>query len=166
MEKRGIPSAESEKYQAWMFIRQVMIDWMWGIKLTSWYSWSSLSSLDLKYTIVRSDGSLRPAFYAYRNLTNLLNGYNYTQKLPSVNPNDYLLVFKNKSDKNIIVVWTTTTEGEPYPNLPNTHTIKIPLSETGNVTVYDYLGNQSTVNVINGEILMQIDGGPRYIKVQ
>lgn len=165
IEKLGerVPSDEVEKYQAWMFIRRVMLDWMWGIKLTSWYRWSTV---DESFTIVRHDGSLRPTYYAYKNLSTLLKDYYYTKRMIVENPSDYVLVLENDSDNKFIVAWTTPTQEGAYPHIPHVHTISLPVEAAGNVTVYDYLGTESSINIVDGEITVQLDGGPKFIKIQ
>lgn len=163
LEGRGVPPEQSEVYQAWMFLRQVMVDQIWGLKMTTWYRWSTQ---DLDYTIVKGDGSFRPVYFAYMNLTNQLNGYNFVKKIAVDNPDDYLLAFENQFEEGILVAWTTPTDGEPIPKLPNPHDITIPVSGTGTLDVYDYVGTHSTVNIINGKVKIHLDGGPRYIKLK
>ena len=158
----GVPANEAEKYQAWHFVRQNLIDQKWGMKGTMWYVWSSQ---DVNFSMIVG-GVKRPVYFACQTMVDQLAGYSYDSQITLANPLDYVLRFENSAGAQTLVAWTAPDETDPVGSrLPHVHNVTISVGGTGTRDVYDYLGNHSTLTVTGGNITVNLDGGPKYIVV-
>ena len=157
---RGVPADSVETYQAWELVRQYMIDNKWGIRATTWYTWSGQGQ---PYALVKNTGRKTPSYFALQHMVALMTGYQFIEQLPTANAEDYLFLFERPEGGKILVAWTSEIETEPIPRVPHPHNLTIPVSETGTLDVLDAFGNQSTVDVVGGEITVYLSGNPQYI---
>lgn len=160
--ERGIPVANVENAQAWMFVRQNLVDAMSGIEGTIWYELT-----DASYGMLETNLAERPTFLAAQVLTTQLNGYTFLAKFPMASGLDYGAIFENASGDRKLVVWTT-----PDMTLPANARVEVDHSVTLNVgiggtyNVVDTFGNVTAITASGGNLTVTVGGGPRYIPLK
>ena len=155
--------AMKTNYQAWLLVRQQLVDVACGLRLTSWYEWKNAKE---RFGIYNDD---KPnlACTAYQTMIAQLRGYRFSKRLELASPQDYAFVFTGPGDSTKLVVWTA-----PPPKvkggMDNTvaHAIDLPVATTGQVPVVSVYGVESTVAVADGKLPVTLDGGPQYITVK
>jgi hypothetical protein len=106
---RGVPSAQVEDVQAWMCVRQNLVDAMADVRLTIWYEMSSTL-----WGVVNPDLSNRPTFTAMQVMAAQLDGYRFRERIELPSTLDWAAVFENDEGDLKMVVWTTADEKAPY----------------------------------------------------
>jgi len=151
----------SQLWQAFTFVRVVLLDRMWGIRGTTWYRWRNIE--DLPFAMLNQDKSFRPVYFAYQFLSTILDGFEYNSRIDINATDDYLLLFRHGLNK-VLVVWTSPSDGQAKPTIPTPHFVDIVMGdETRTLDVFDVFGNQSSVEMKGGAISLEINAGPQYI---
>lgn len=103
-----------EQTQANFLVRQALLGFLHGSPVNIWYDWKgdingggNPANKEHNFGLVDSNLRLKPAYQAMRNMSQVLNGLSFSQRLPS-SPNDYLLQFANNR-RSTIAAWTTGT---------------------------------------------------------
>jgi len=121
-----------------------------GLKIISWYTLVDKPTDSLKYGLVRSDLTLRPAYTAYQVLTQQLDGYEFDQQLVvSGKPNIQAYRFDRDGVKKL-VLWRDSGEKLKSQSTTATETMAVSAAQlgtwTGQVRVTNKLGNAQTVS--------------------
>lgn len=117
--------------QGKMLTRQWLVNLANNIPLSIWYDWHDdgpaannpqhhFGMVEFAYRLGnRQVFGAKPAYLAAKALTTVLNGYIFTERFPTGNDRDYVLVF-NKENEARAVVWTTAPHSHPI-TLPGFH---------------------------------------------
>jgi len=183
--ERGFPiSSKGEGYaggkgnahdfQAWLLVRQYLVDLMYGVKVTSWYEWSHKDKED--FALYEPGPTPNPAYTACKVLIEQLTGYRFDKRVDIGAPLDYVLRFTNDKGGVKLVAWTSSPlepnkkpGGESHVGSPDKavpHTVKIPVEATGMLQTNQIYGEQGTVTVNGGNIDLPISGAPEYVTVK
>ncbi len=103
----GGEAGKTRQYQAWDFVRQVLVDQLCGVRFSSWYEWAGNEGFGLW----EADGTPRPAVAAMKELVKELSGYRVVGRLPSDLPEDYAAILENARGEKKLALWTTPAPG-------------------------------------------------------
>lgn len=157
--ERGVPTADVETVQAWMFVRQNLVDAMAGLPITIWYELT-----DPEYGILENNLTERPTFLAAQTLTAALAGYTFKTTYPLASALDYGAIFENAQGDQTLVVWTSPDKSKPLLQRVETpHAVSLPLGVPGDYTITDTFGNITTASAPDGNLSVTLTGGPLYI---
>lgn len=148
----GGPEELALQFQAWHFVRQFMVDQMQGVVATSWYEIDGD-----KFGIIPD----RPAATAAKVMADQLTGFKYVKRLPSDNPNDYVLLWESKDGGKKLVAWTAPSPGSA-PDQAQDHSVTIE-GLKGSVTIVDLAGKASVVS--GSPAAFKMTAAPIYIQV-
>lgn len=170
--ERGFPIGKAEgyaggnpemayEYQAWHIVRQYMIDLLEGVPVTIWYEWSGKEGFSLY-----KEGEPTKAFNACKVMIKVLSGYKLEKRLPTENVRDFVLLFKNQSGNEKLVIWSAPPPMES-PDKIQTHTIQINVGKkSGKLNLVDIYGKESKIKISNGNFNATLTGAPQYITVK
>jgi len=138
-----------------------------GLKIISWYTLVDKPS-ELKYGLVRSDMTTRPAYHAYQVLTEQLDGYMFDQQL--VLPGNSRIQayrFDNNSGEKKLVLWRDSGEKLKSQDKDATETMTISAAElgawTGQVRVTDKFGNTQVFQAPT-EVVLEVSSDPVFVE--
>lgn len=156
LEQEGFSGGKAQmlrEYQAWHFVRQFMMDQINDVRLTSWYEWDGE-----EFGLMDATKS-RPIYTAAKVMMQRLNGYELDRRIPTDEPRDYLLLWKNAAGQRQLVLWTSPTPGgAPDEALPHEVTIQTnPASSS--FDVMDLYGKAQTLT----QLKLTISGSPQYV---
>ena len=114
---------KSLEYQAWHFVRQLLIDQLHGLHFSVWYEWSGNEGFGLW----NPDGSPRPAVAALETLVKELSGYSVARRLESDATQDYALLLRNAKGEQKLAFWTAPLPGGS-PDETFAHEIELPIN--------------------------------------
>ncbi len=145
---------QNEIKQAEYLTRSWLVNLSNDINLSIWYDWqnncSDESNAECNFGLIDYQSQPKPAYLAAKTLIHTLNGYQFTRRIATANPNDYLLLF-SKGNESILVSWTSGAN----------HTISLPLS--GNSTeVVSMLGEISALTSENAATF-ELTSSPQYL---
>jgi hypothetical protein len=154
-----------EAKQGKLLAREFLSNLASGVPLTIWYDWHD-DSPDPKdpeshFGIVRfpyqPDSpqvySPKPAYFALKTLTSVLNGYRFSKRLPVGSPDDYVLLFTKEKDVRI-VAWTTSSAEQK---------VIIPASR-GRFSITDHLGQSlGPAGAHKVELGITLTDAPQYL---
>jgi hypothetical protein len=148
--------AGSENDQANLLVRYFLLSRAWGAKKTFWYTWKDRKAADGKlatsYGLLRDDGTVKPAYTAYRTMTERLEGLN-TLKLTESGPNRWI-VHLSSGPRTVVVVWKLKADGRP-------ETLTLPWKKV-RVTRRD--GSTSALEAEGGKVKVELRSGePVYL---
>ncbi len=141
------------EFQAWQFVRQYMIDMMFGVRLTTWYE------LDGDEFGITHGDAARPIEAACRTMFKQLDGYRYVQRLDAENSLDYVLVFENAAGDRKLVAWTAPPAGGA-PDEGRDHFVAIELGQGKTLSVVQHDG--VATDTASGLPLL-LTGAPQYV---
>jgi len=147
----GGPADKAEIFQAWHYVRQVMMDQLHGLRGTTWYEWGGD-----KFALNKN----RPVTVAAKVFAKQLDGYKFVKRLPS-DELDYVMLLENKSGGQKLVAWTAPAHKET-PDKAKPHEITIG-GISGKVNVVDIAGKALTAD--GSPTKFKISGSPIYIEV-
>lgn len=154
----GIQSLRGE-YQAWHVVRQFIVDQLEDMKLTIWYEWGGKDG----FALLKPDGTESQAFKATKVLIDTLRGYTLDQRLPTDQPRDFVVRYKDDKGRAKLVVWTAPPDMQ-NPDKTVEHEIQIAVEgASGKLAVTDLYGAPSEVEAQNGKITIKLTGAPQYI---
>jgi hypothetical protein len=158
---KGMDEAQQGKLLAREFLNNLAS----GVPLTIWYDWHDDSSdpkdPESHFGIVRfpyQPDSLqvyspKPAYFALKTLTGVLNGYRFSKRLPVGGPDDCVLLFTKEKDVRV-VAWTTSSAERK---------VVIPASR-GRFSITDHLGQSlRPAGVHKGELRIMLTDAPQYL---
>lgn len=100
--------------QAQFVARQQLANLLHRIPISIWYDWKNdgenPDEREENFGIVTYNLEPKPAYTALQTLTRELSGFQLEKRLSAGNPDDYILLFKNKSARKL-AAWTT---GSPH----------------------------------------------------
>jgi hypothetical protein len=138
-----------------------------GLKIITWYTLKDKPSDSLNYGLVRTDGTLRPAYTAYQVLAQQLDGHVFDQQfVVAGKPNIQAYRFDRDGVKKL-VLWRDSGEKIKAQDKDATETMTVSATElgtwTGQVRVTDKLGN---VSVHNGDpsVSLTFSSDPIYVE--
>jgi polysaccharide biosynthesis protein PslG len=116
----SIPGEVDQNTQANFQVRQALLGLMYGSPVNIWYDWKG--DIDGSYRPNEKEHNFgmvgyppyvpfdpnfaKPSYYAMRELSQALNGKNFSGRLNTANPQDYLLAFRD-GKQTTIAAWTT-----------------------------------------------------------
>jgi len=138
-----------------------------GLKIITWYTLVDKPTDPLKYGLVRSDLTLRPAYTAYQVLTQQLDGYEFDQQLVvSGKPNIQAYRFDRDGAKKL-VLWRDSGEKIKSQSTTATETMIVSAAElgtwTGQVRVTYKLGNSTTYSGTSS-VSLTFSSDPIYVE--
>ena len=154
-----------EVKQGKLLPREFLNDLANGVPVTIWYDWHD-DSADPKdpeshFGIVRFPYEPdshpvyrpKPAYLALQTLTRVLNGYQFSRRLPGGGPDDYVLLFTK--DRNArLVAWTSASTEQK---------VIIPASR-GRFSITDYLGQSlKPAQAHKGKLGITLTDAPQYL---
>jgi len=138
-----------------------------GLEIISWYTLVDKPSDPLKYGLVQSDLTPRPAYYAYQELTQQLDGYEFDQQLiVAGNPRIQAYRFDQSGVKKL-VLWRDSGEKIKSQDKDATETMTISAAElgtwTGQVRVTDKFGNTQVFQAPT-EVVLEVSSDPIFVE--
>jgi len=147
-------------FQGWQFVRQLLLEQLYGIRLAIWYEWEGD-----KFGLADENGS-RPVHQAAKVMFQQLSGYKVAERLKSGSDLDYALFMKNGSGAAKLVVWTAPPAGAS-PDAAIEHEAKItiaaPANFQGELDIVDINGQTGKAKVQNGALELVLSGSPQYV---
>jgi hypothetical protein len=157
---KGMDEAKQGKLLAREFLNNLAS----GVPLTIWYDWhddgADPKAPEFHSGLVRfpyqPDSpqvySPKPAYFALKTLTSVLNGYRFSTRLPVGSPDDYVLLFTKGKDARL-VAWTTSSAEQK---------VMIPASR-GRFSVRDHLGQSlKPAPAHKGKLGITLTDAPQY----
>jgi hypothetical protein len=145
-------TAQQQLNQAQFEMRMFLLDDLAGVKLSTWYEWKSTSGQPA-YAFINSDYSPRPNYVALDVLTDQLNGFELEERLTLASNNDFAVLYSNDTARKL-VVWTSGAS----------HNVTIPVETIlDSLSTVSMLGTNGSVDVSNGQIVVNASGSPQYI---
>jgi polysaccharide biosynthesis protein PslG len=157
----GGKTTRMQEYQAWLLVRQQLVDLSYGMHGTLYYEWKNAKEGFGIY----NDDKPSQASTALATLIAQLKGHHFTTRLTTPLPHDWVLSFTGPGDSLKLVAWTAAKEGAKLDST-EPHTIELPIEATGQVAVVSMAGATSTLPVVNGKIAVNLDGGPQFITIR
>jgi hypothetical protein len=151
----GGSKERAREFQAWNFVRQYMIDQLYGVRVTVWYQWDGE-----EFGIVE-EGGTRPVETACREMIEQLGGYRLVRRIDSDATLDYVLLFENEHGNRKLVAWTAPPPGGA-PDEARPHHAAIHTSET---LAADPDGKSTENDVAVSPIRVTLTGAPQYVPV-
>lgn len=147
----------NEKQQAEYLARMFLTNSLSDIPVSVWYDWKNdgqtQSNREHNFGLVSYHSTPKLSYLAMQTLTTQLDGYQYSKRIKTQNPNDFILEFKNGRDK-AIVFWTTESS----------HNVKIS-QDSGEGSLVSMLGAQRSVKW-SDHIDLNIQTGPSYLVIK
>jgi hypothetical protein len=97
----------SEDEQANLLVRYYVLAPSWGVEKTFWYTWKDTASSS--YGLLRADGTVKPAYIAYRTMTERLEGLKFDRLVES-GPRKWIARYTGP--RTVFVVWKTSGRDE------------------------------------------------------
>lgn len=144
------------QYQGWHFVRQYMIDQMYGVKFTIWYEWSGKEGFSL-YT----GDPKHPAHQAAKVMIQQLDGFRYVRRLETDSKLDYVLLFENSDGERKLVAWTAPPAGGA-PDEAREHGLTI---EIGQQPRFDTVQLDGAASQTPATLFLMLSGAPQYVAV-
>lgn len=155
----------NDELQGQLLARQWLINIAAGIPLSIWYDWhdDGPSPTDpeqhcgmVLYPYHEGRNPVytpKPAYWAARTLTSVLEGHRYEKSLPVGKPGDYVLVFRRGRAVRL-AAWTVASEPQ---------TVTIPVKE-GPCLVIGHKGeNRGTLPAVQGVVSLPLSNTPQYL---
>ena len=147
----------SEKQQAEYMARMFLTNSLSDIPISVWYDWKNdgetQSNREHNFGLVSYHSTPKLSYLATQTLTTQLDGYHYSKRIKTQNPNDFILEFKNGGDK-AIVFWTTESS----------HNVRIS-QDIGEGSLISMLGAKRSVTW-SDYIDLNMQTGPSYLVIK
>lgn len=147
----------SPETQARFIARQQLSNLMNGIPISIWYDWKNdgddPKENEHNFGTVLSDLKPKAAYVAITTLTHELAGFSIKARMPTPNADDFVLVMTNAAGATKLAAWTL---GAP-------HSIALQVRGGQSVSIVDNIGRTSRTDVHADQIVLTLDGGPRYV---
>ena len=154
-----------EVKQGKLLAREFLNNLASGVPLTIWYDWhddcpdpkdpechSGLVRFPYQPDS-RQVYSPKPAYFALKTLTSVLNGYRFSQRLPVGSPDDYVLLFTKKKDVRL-AAWTTSSAERK---------VVIPVKRR-RFSITDHLGQTHRPAAVHkGKLAITLTDAPQYL---
>lgn len=156
----GGKTTRMQEYQAWLIVRQQLVDLAYGMHGTLYYEWKN----DKEGFGIWNGDKPSQAYTALATLNSQLADHRFVKRIAMPLSHDWVLSFSGPGDSLKLAVWTAPKVGK----LDNTepHAIELPVDATGQVAVVGMSGSASSLPVVDGKVSVLIDGGPQYITVR
>jgi hypothetical protein len=154
-----------EARQGKLLAREFLSNLASGVPLTIWYDWHDdtadpqdpESHFGIVHFPFEPDSHPvyrpKPAYLALKTLTRVLNGYQFSMRLPVGSPEDYVLLFTKKRDTRI-AAWTTSSAEQK---------VVIPVGG-GRFSITDHLGKSlMPARAYKGKLGITLTDAPLYL---
>lgn len=151
--------------QGKMLPRQWLTNLSQGVPISIWYDWhedgANRREAEHRFGTVAFDYhagrdpvyDAKPAYFAAKTLTSVLDGYRFTKRIAVGGPDDYVLLFRT-GDELRLAVWTTAAEP---------HEVRIPSGEC-TFDVVEHTGKQGAPISTKGDSLaLTATDAPQYL---
>ena len=142
--------AADDDEQANLLVRYFLLARAWGVKKMFWYTWKDRpganGALQSSYGLLRRDGTAKPAYTAYRTMTERTEGLSNI-RLYEHGPNRWIVHLTGP--KTVVVVWKLRADGKP-------ETLSLPWSK---VRVTERDGKSTVETPENGKIHVTLRSG-------
>ena len=157
----------TEQRQAEMLVRSFVMLIVKDIEVIAWYCFIN-DGFDETYNednfgIMTNDFNPKKAFSAYKNMTDILEGYTFA-KVVTIEEKSKAVLFRNNEKKEVLIVWT-------FDEIPNTEdgnvvvtTKNIQLTIEGEIeNIYDIYKNSIELPSLVSPVSIEISSSPIYI---
>ncbi len=170
--ERGFPTSKAEgytggdpammrEYQAWHLVRQYLVDFSQGLRLTNWYEWKN----SREGFGIFNDDVPSPAFRAGKVLIDRLRGCRLRRRESTESAQDWVLSFAGPDGELTFVAWTSPPPGES-PDKAVPHEVSIKVEASGRVEGVQLYGEASTIEARGGVAAVRLTGAPQYLVVR
>ena len=136
------------------YVRMYLLCLLEQVRLNIWYEWRWKEGFS-GHAILNSDGSPRAAYTAIANLTDQLNGYSFTMRIDEFGKDDFVVVFKNGTQRKL-VVWTAG----------DAHWVSVGVTAAGNsLSASSMMGKSGSIHVDTDAFSVRLTGSPLYIDI-
>lgn len=144
--------------QAEYLVRMFLVNSQEKIPISIWYNWQNngvdTNAKEQNFGIVRSDSTRKIGYLAVQNFTKQLDGYTFSRKIKASHSHDFVLEFKHKQGKKLLVFWTTKS--------PHTTSFKL---KDGIGEINSMLGESHHIEW-EGKIKLTVTTSPSYLKIK
>lgn len=150
----------TEEQQASYLVRMFLINKLNNIPISIWYGWENdgndPNNGEHNFGL-RQENTAVPklAYHAMNTFSYMLSDYQFTNRIATDNPDDYVLKFVNKEEKIVLVMWT----------VGNTHEISVPLANAKGY-VFSMFGKNLPFHDSNDGSYIEISNNPIYLIVE
>lgn len=157
-----------EGKQSSLLARQVLINQSQGISLSIWYDWQDdgqdPAQIEHHFGTVRGPYhsnrepvyDAKPSYNAIKTLTALLSGLQFSERLSTAKPDDYLLAFRANGETRL-AVWTTSWFEHDVSIQVRNGSYRI-ISHTGDLVAHEYsTQSKLTLKLTNAPLYVVID---------
>ncbi|HUA67653.1 MAG TPA: cellulase family glycosylhydrolase [Candidatus Saccharimonadales bacterium] len=148
----------SSETQARFIARQQLSNLMNGIPISIWYDWKNdgedPKENEHNFGTVLPNLEPKPAYVAIKTLTHELAGFSIKARMPASSPDDFVLIMTNGIGETRLAAWTL--------GAPHLFTLQVRRGG-GSVPIVDSQGSTSQAAVRARQIVLTLDGGPKYI---
>jgi len=170
--ERGFPSRKAEgyaggdpamltEYQAWHMVRQRLVDFSQGLRLTSWYEWKNARE---GFGIFNNDVPNQAA-RADKVLIDQLRGFRLRRRESTESDQDWVLSFTGPEGDITFVAWTSPPPGES-PDKAVPHEVAVKVEAGGRLEGVRLYGESASVEARGGTVTVRLTGAPQYLVVR
>ena len=141
-----------------------------GLKIICWYTLVDKPSDSLNYGLLRSETDPRPAYDAYKELTEQLDGYEFDQQLVVSGKSRIQAYRFDKGGDKKLVLWRDDGQKIKLQSSTDTETMIVSATDlgtgwTGRVRVTDKLGNVNTYGYLGAtSVSLTFSSDPIYVE--
>lgn len=148
----------SENEQAEYLVRMLLLNTSLQIPISIWYDWrndgTNPNNGEHNFGVMWNDGKPKMAFYAMMNLSYILDGYKFVEKIRVGEEEDYLLRFVNDKEQQIIVFWTARSQHHVNLRIPG-----------GEGRLISLLGSSSNIKWEKNQLMLNLSTRPTYLVI-
>lgn len=147
----------SEEQQAAYLVRMFLINMVNEIPISIWYDWKNdgddPNNGEHNFGLRQNDVDVpKLAYHSMTTFTDVLSDYQYSERMVTDSPDDYVLKFINEKDELVLVMWT----------VGNKHEINIPIPNVKG-QVRAMLGKKQEYYNSDNDLNIEISGEPIYL---
>lgn len=143
----------TEDEQANLLVRYYMLNLAYGVEKVFWYTWKDTDQTS--YGLLRADGTVKPAYIAYRTMTERLEGLKFDRLVES-GPDRWIARFAGDG-RSALVVWNARSGGDSSGKV----SVSVPWSRV-RITSRD--GVETMAQSENGRVSLRLRRGePVYL---
>ncbi len=150
-----VEGGPTEQQQAEYVVRQWLAHLAKDVDLSIWYDWrndgTDPRNLEHNFGLVTAELHPKVAYRAAQVLNETLAGFTFQRRIPLAQPDDYVLLFRNR-DRVALAAWTAGV----------THTVTLP-SFCDQVERVGMLGTRETLTSKNGGLDLELQWAPYYV---
>jgi len=146
----------SEEKQAQYLIRMILTNELSNIPISILFDWKNYGedkdNIEHNYGLLLQDNKSKISYDAVKNYQTLLRDSNFVKKLEYGGSGDYILLFTDSEENNILVYWTTD----------KVHDITIH-SNKGSGSIVSLKGERKNVEWKADQLRLELSNAPQYL---